>query len=87
MNSGAAISVFRCNPGGIAASTSVRSFEQDLERDPQASAGDLGSAYPARSLIDGREKSPLNAAAKSLGCDLPARFMSLSFLRLSPIPA
>ena len=29
----------------------------------------------------------LNAAAKSLGCALPAPFMSLSFLSLSPIPA
>ena len=29
----------------------------------------------------------LNAAAKSLGCGLPAPFMSLSFLSLSPIPA
>jgi adenine deaminase len=29
----------------------------------------------------------LNAAANSLGCTLPAPFMSLSFLSLSPIPA
>ena len=29
----------------------------------------------------------LNAAAKKLGCNLPAPFMSLSFLSLSPIPA
>ncbi len=29
----------------------------------------------------------LNAAARSLGCKLPAPFMSLSFLSLSPIPA
>jgi len=29
----------------------------------------------------------LNATAKSLGCALPAPFMSLSFLSLSPIPA
>ena len=29
----------------------------------------------------------LNAAATSLGCELPAPFMSLSFLSLSPIPA
>ncbi|MEO8440022.1 MAG: adenine deaminase C-terminal domain-containing protein [Spartobacteria bacterium] len=29
----------------------------------------------------------LNVAAKSLGCELPALFMSLSFLSLSPIPA
>ena len=29
----------------------------------------------------------LNAAARSLGCDLAAPFMALSFLSLSPIPA
>ena len=29
----------------------------------------------------------LNAAAQQLGCPLPAPFMSLSFLSLSPIPA
>jgi adenine deaminase len=29
----------------------------------------------------------LNAAARALGCDLAAPFMSLSFLALSPIPA
>jgi adenine deaminase len=29
----------------------------------------------------------LNAAAHSLVCDLPAPFMALSFLSLSPIPA
>jgi adenine deaminase len=28
----------------------------------------------------------LNAAAQSLGCDLEAPFMTLSFLSLSPIP-
>ena len=28
----------------------------------------------------------LNAAAHSLGCDLAAPFMTLSFLSLSPIP-
>ena len=28
----------------------------------------------------------LNSAAKKFGCDLPAPFMSLSFLSLSPIP-
>jgi adenine deaminase len=33
-------------------------------------------------LIDG-----LNAAARALGCDLVAPFMTLSFLALSPIPA
>ena len=29
----------------------------------------------------------LNAAAHSLGCDLAAPFMTLSFLALSPIPS
>jgi adenine deaminase len=29
----------------------------------------------------------LNAAARSLGCDLDAPFMTLSFLSLSPIPS
>jgi len=28
----------------------------------------------------------LNAAARALGCDLDAPFMTLSFLSLSPIP-
>jgi adenine deaminase len=28
----------------------------------------------------------LNAAAKAMGCDLEAPFMTLSFLSLSPIP-
>ncbi len=36
----------------------------------------------AMNLIDN-----LNAAAHALGCDLPAPFMTLSFLALSPIPA
>jgi adenine deaminase len=30
--------------------------------------------------------SALNAAARSMGSDLPAPFMTLSFLSLSPIP-
>ena len=29
----------------------------------------------------------LNAAARGLGCDLAAPFMTISFLSLSPIPA
>ena len=29
----------------------------------------------------------LNTAARSLGCDLDAPFMTLSFLSLSPIPS
>ncbi len=45
----------------------------------------LVSDQPLESVIE--KIAALNAAAKSLGCDLPAPFMSLSFLSLSPIPA
>ena len=43
------------------------------------------SDQPLETVIE--KIAALNAAAKSLGCDLPAPFMSLSFLSLSPIPA
>lgn len=45
----------------------------------------LVSDQPLESVIE--KMAALNAAAHSLGCDLPAPFMSLSFLSLSPIPA
>ncbi len=45
----------------------------------------LVSDQPLESVIE--KIAALNAAAHSLGCDLPAPFMSLSFLSLSPIPA
>jgi adenine deaminase len=45
----------------------------------------LVSDQPLESVIE--KIAALNAAAKSLGCELPAPFMSLSFLSLSPIPA
>ncbi|MEO6036537.1 MAG: adenine deaminase [Verrucomicrobiota bacterium] len=45
----------------------------------------LVSDQPLERVIQSIEK--LNAAAKKLGCDLAAPFMSLSFLSLSPIPA
>ncbi len=45
----------------------------------------LVSDQPLEIVIE--KIAALNAAAKSLGCDLPAPFMSLSFLSLSPIPA
>ncbi|MDQ3115959.1 MAG: adenine deaminase, partial [Verrucomicrobiota bacterium] len=45
----------------------------------------LVSDQPLASVIE--KIAALNAAAHSLGCDLPAPFMSLSFLSLSPIPA
>ncbi|HEY5035549.1 MAG TPA: adenine deaminase [Chthoniobacterales bacterium] len=45
----------------------------------------LVSDQPLEVVIE--QIAALNAAAKSLGCDLPAPFMSLSFLSLSPIPA
>ena len=45
----------------------------------------LVSDQPLEVVIE--KIAALNAAAKSLGCDLPAPFMSLSFLSLSPIPA
>ncbi|MEO7166096.1 MAG: adenine deaminase [Spartobacteria bacterium] len=45
----------------------------------------LVSDQPLESVIE--KIAALDAAAKSLGCDLPAPFMSLSFLSLSPIPA
>ncbi len=45
----------------------------------------LVSDQPLESVIE--KIAVLNAAARSLGCDLPAPFMSLSFLSLSPIPA
>ncbi len=45
----------------------------------------LVSDQPLESVIE--KIAVLNAAAKSLGCQLPAPFMSLSFLSLSPIPA
>ena len=44
----------------------------------------LVSDQPLESVIVSIEK--LNAAAKKLGCELDAPFMSLSFLSLSPIP-
>jgi adenine deaminase len=45
----------------------------------------LVSDQPLESVIE--KITALNAAAQSLGCNLPAPFMSLSFLSLSPIPA
>ena len=45
----------------------------------------LVSDQPLEIVIE--KIAALNAAAKSLGCALPAPFMSLSFLSLSPIPA
>ncbi|HEX3817393.1 MAG TPA: adenine deaminase [Chthoniobacterales bacterium] len=45
----------------------------------------LVSDQPLEAVIE--QIAALNAAAKSLGCELPAPFMSLSFLSLSPIPA
>jgi adenine deaminase len=45
----------------------------------------LVSDQPLETVIE--KIAALNAAAKSLGCALPAPFMSLSFLSLSPIPA
>jgi adenine deaminase len=44
----------------------------------------LVSDQPLETVID--QISKLNAAAARLGCKLPAPFMSLSFLSLSPIP-
>ena len=45
----------------------------------------LASDRPLEEVIDNIEA--LKAAAAQLGCGLPAPFMSLSFLSLSPIPA
>ena len=45
----------------------------------------LVSDQPLERVIQGIDG--LNAAAKKLGCELDAPFMSLSFLSLSPIPA
>ena len=45
----------------------------------------LVSDQPLEIVIE--KIAALNAAAKKLGCHLPAPFMSLSFLSLSPIPA
>lgn len=45
----------------------------------------LVSDQPLETVIE--KIAALNAAAKSLGCNLSAPFMSLSFLSLSPIPA
>ncbi len=45
----------------------------------------LVSDQPLEIVIE--KIAALNAAAESLGCALPAPFMSLSFLSLSPIPA
>ena len=45
----------------------------------------LVSDKPMKEVIQLLEK--LNAAARQLGCDLDAPFMSLSFLSLSPIPS
>ena len=45
----------------------------------------LVSDQPLEGVIE--KIAALNAAAKSLGTALPAPFMSLSFLSLSPIPA
>lgn len=45
----------------------------------------LVSDQPLETVIE--KIAALNAAAQSLGCRLPAPFMSLSFLSLSPIPA
>ena len=44
----------------------------------------LVSDRPLEEVIRGI--AGLNAAARALGCDLEAPFMSLSFLSLSPIP-
>ena len=44
----------------------------------------LVSDQPLETVIE--KIAALNSAAKKLGCDLPAPFMSLSFLSLSPIP-
>jgi adenine deaminase len=44
----------------------------------------LVSDQPLESVIESSAK--LNSAAKKLGCELDAPFMSLSFLSLSPIP-
>ncbi|HEY3662139.1 MAG TPA: adenine deaminase [Chthoniobacterales bacterium] len=45
----------------------------------------LVSDQPLERVIE--KITALNVAAQSLGCNLPAPFMSLSFLSLSPIPA
>ncbi len=45
----------------------------------------LVSDRPLAEVVD--KIRGLNAAAAQLGCGLPAPFMSLSFLSLSPIPA
>ena len=45
----------------------------------------LVSDQPLEVVIE--KIAALNTAAKKLGCHLPAPFMSLSFLSLSPIPA
>ena len=45
----------------------------------------LVSDQPLEIVIE--KIAALNSAAAKLGCDLPAPFMSLSFLSLSPIPA
>jgi len=44
----------------------------------------LVSDQPLETVVE--QVSKLNAAAAKLGCKLPAPFMSLSFLSLSPIP-
>ena len=44
----------------------------------------LVSDQPLETVIE--KIAALNSAAKKLGCGLPAPFMSLSFLSLSPIP-
>jgi adenine deaminase len=44
----------------------------------------LVSDQPLETVI--RESADLNAAARALGCELDAPFMTLSFLSLSPIP-
>jgi adenine deaminase len=44
----------------------------------------LVSDNPLEEVID--RISNLNSAARALGCDLDAPFMTLSFLSLSPIP-
>ena len=44
----------------------------------------LVSDQPLEIVVD--KIAALNSAAKKLGCNLPAPFMSLSFLSLSPIP-
>jgi adenine deaminase len=44
----------------------------------------LVSDQPLEEVI--RRIGGLNAAARAMGCDLAAPFMTLSFLSLSPIP-